>query len=358
MALQISKPDAHSVDRPVKLGTSTPLMNVCDLAVSFSTRQGSVAVVQGVSFDIAEGETLALVGESGSGKSTTGLALMGLHANAGSARTGGTINLRQKDGTVCDINRLSQREVRRIRGNEVAMIFQDPMSSLNPIYKIESQIIEAINLHEKLSKRAARSRVEELLQSLGIADPKAVMGCYPHQLSGGMRQRVMIAIALACKPRLLIADEPTTALDVTIQAQILDLLQDIQSRSGMSMLFITHNLGVVAEIAQRVLIMYGGRIVEAGPVGQVFDNARMPYTRALLRSLPRLGTIQTHRQLAAIPGSVPSPMDPPGGCYFHPRCSFQLKGLCDVQGPVLEPCGQDHFVACHRWRDVSQGELA
>ncbi len=334
------------------------LLTVRNLQVQFTTAHGAVPAVKGVSFTIGRGETVALVGESGSGKSTTGLALMGLHASGSTVKTGGEFNLRFKDGAVRDLNRLTQRQLRSVRGGEIAMIFQEPMSSLNPIYTIESQIREAIRLHEPMTKAAARARIQDLLASLGVPDPRGTMQRYPHQLSGGMRQRIMIAMALACNPSLLIADEPTTALDVTIQAQILDLLRGIQARTGMSILFITHNLGVVAELAQRVLVMYGGQVVEAGPVEEVFARPRMPYTRALLRSLPRLrGASDERSRLEAIPGAVPSPLHSPSGCYFHPRCALRVPGLCDQTAPGLEECSPDHVVSCHRWREIADGSL-
>ncbi len=333
-------------------GSDRKLLDVENLHVLYGN--GSIPVVRNVSFSVEEGETLALVGESGSGKSTTGMAIIGLHKFKGLAQTRGKINLHGLNGKVRDLNKLRNHELRRVRGSEIAMIFQDALSSLNPIYKIGTQIIEAINLHDKITHAAAVGRAREHLARLGIADPISVLNCYPHELSGGMRQRVMIAIALACKPRLLIADEPTTALDVTIQAQIIDLLREIQADTGMSMLFITHNLGVVAEIAQRVMIMYGGQVVETGPVAEVFKNPRMPYTSLLLGSLPRIGKPKSvNRKLTAIPGSVPSPMDPPKGCYFHPRCYAYVAGLCDATSPELEACGDNHFVACHRWRGLT-----
>ncbi|MBI3710463.1 MAG: ABC transporter ATP-binding protein [Proteobacteria bacterium] len=335
------------------------LLGVRDLSVRFATEAGPVLAVDRVSFDIARGETLALVGESGSGKSTAALSLMGLLGAAGGATLSGRIDLRLKNGSTHDINRLSARELRRVRGNEMAMIFQDPMSSLNPVYTIESQICEAIILHQKTAWPAARRRALELLHSLGIPNPEKCMTSFPHQLSGGMRQRVMIAVALSCEPRLLIADEPTTALDVTIQAQIIELLKRVQSWTGMAILFITHNLGLVAELGGRVIVMYAGRVVEQGKVAEVFSHPCMPYTQALLRSLPRLRRARAPRQrLQAIPGNVPSAVDRPAGCAFHPRCGFAAKGMCDTRLPALEDCGGGHLAACLRWRDIASGKAA
>jgi oligopeptide transport system ATP-binding protein len=305
-----------------------------------------------VSFHIAPGETLAIVGESGSGKSTTGLAIMGL-VQAGAA-IDGRIRLTAKNGGHPDVLRLPPAAMRRIRGNDIAMIFQEPMSSLNPVYSVDSQICEAIRLHQRLGDRAARAEALDLIRLLGIPNPARCLKSYPHQLSGGMRQRVMIAIALSCRPNLLIADEPTTALDVTIQAQILDLLKKLQAQTGMAMIFITHNLGVVSEIADRVLVMYAGKAVEAGPVAEVFRTPRMPYTLSLLQSLPRLGQARSRGQrLQAIPGNVPNPMAPPTGCAFHPRCGFFQAGRCDAQEPLLEMISSDRSARCLRWREIA-----
>jgi oligopeptide transport system ATP-binding protein len=331
---------------------STPLLDVTDLTVRFRSRGGAVNAVNGVSFHIASGETLAIVGESGSGKSTTGLAIMGL-VQAGAA-IDGRIHLKAKHGGHPDVLRLPPAAMRRIRGNDIAMIFQEPMSSLNPVYSVESQICEAIRLHQRLGDRAARAEALDLIQLLGIPNPARCLKSYPHQLSGGMRQRVMIAIAVSCRPNLLIADEPTTALDVTIQAQILDLLKKLQAQTGMAMIFITHNLGVVSEIADRVLVMYAGKAVEAGPVAEVFRAPRMPYTMSLLQSLPRLGQARSRGQrLQAIPGNVPNPTAPPAGCAFHPRCGFFQAGRCDAQEPPLEMISDDRSARCVRWREIA-----
>ena len=332
---------------------SEPILDVRGLEVSFRTPAGRQVAVRGVSFDIRPGEIVALVGESGSGKSTSGLAIMGLLDSDAGAAVAGEIVLKDKSGMARDLVRLPERELRGIRGNDVAMIFQEPLSSLNPIYTIGHQICEAIRIHRKVLRKEAQGHALEALTQLGIPSPRACLGNYPHQLSGGMRQRVMIAMALACGPQLLIADEPTTALDVTIQAQIIDHLRRLQSRTGMSILFITHNLGLVAEIADRALVMYAGEIVEAGAVEAVFRSPRMPYTRALLASLPRIG--RTHRKsarLSAIPGTVPGLLSIPRGCSFRPRCSHASAGLCDVRIPPLEDSGGSHWVRCARWREI------
>jgi oligopeptide transport system ATP-binding protein len=332
--------------------TAGPLLEVTDLSVRFRARHGTVNAVNGVSFRIAPGETLAIVGESGSGKSTTGLAIMGL-VGAGAA-IDGAVRLQAKSGGNPDLLRLPPQAMRSIRGNDIAMIFQEPMSSLNPVYSVESQICEAIRLHQRLDNRAARTEALDLVRLLGIPNPERCLKSYPHQLSGGMRQRVMIAIALSCRPSLLIADEPTTALDVTIQAQILDLLQKLQKQTGMAMIFITHNLGVVSEIADRVLVMYGGKAVESGPVADIFRAPRMPYTMSLLRSLPRLGQARTHgKRLRAIPGNVPNPSALPAGCAFHPRCEFFESGRCDTRDPPLEAIGDGRHARCLRWREIA-----
>jgi peptide/nickel transport system ATP-binding protein len=337
----------------------TTLLEVRNLSVEFATEEGIVKAVDDVSFQIGRGETLVVVGESGSGKSVTALAVMGLVANPPGRIVSGTILLRGRDGGARDLARLDNRALRDIRGNEIAMIFQEPMTSLNPIYTIGDQIIEAIRLHQGKSGREAFARGVEMLELLGIPEPARRMRSYPHQMSGGMRQRAMIAMALSCHPALLIADEPTTALDVTIQAQILELIKRLQNELGMAVIFITHNLGVAAEIADRIMVMYAGRIVEAGPARAIFRQPHMPYTIGLLNSVPRLGIDRAaQHELAAIPGNVPSPRDLPPGCAFHPRCGFAAPGLCDRTVPPLEACAPDHAIRCLRWRDVvRQGPL-
>jgi len=331
-----------------------PVLEVRDLSVSFRTPAGPLRAVRNVSFEIATGEVVALVGESGSGKSTIGLAIMGLLERESGASAGGGIWLAGKSGARQELTALPERALRGVRGSDVAMIFQEPLSSLNPIYTVGTQISEAIRTHRRVTRQEARSDAIEALTALGVPDPVACMVRYPHQLSGGMRQRVMIAMALACRPALLIADEPTTALDATIQAQIVEHLRRVQALTGMAILFITHNLGLVAEIADRALVMYAGEIVETGPVEAVFRAPRMPYTRGLLDSLPRIGrTRRQGRRLAAIPGAVPSLLNPPAGCAFHPRCRHLVAGLCDAEPPPLEECAAGRRVRCLRWREIA-----
>lgn len=329
------------------------LLSVQELCVAFDTEAGRVKAVDGVSLDVREGETLALVGESGSGKSVTSLAVMGLLPRPIARITAGRVLFRGRDGREHDLLCLSAAALRRLRGDDIAMIFQDPMNSLNPAYTVGDQIAETLMLHRGESRRQALRAAEALLAQLGIADPGARLAAYPHQISGGMAQRVMIAMALACRPRLLIADEPTTALDVTIQAQVLELIARLKREIGMAVLFITHHLGVVAEIADRVAVMYAGRIVECGPTDAIFDAPRMPYTAGLLRSVPMLSTDAAPQRLEAIPGEAPNPLRHPPGCSFHPRCIHHAPGICDTAVPVLEVCGTDHTVRCARWRAVA-----
>ena len=329
------------------------LLEVRDLGVRYSDRARSVAAVGGVSFDIAAGESVALVGESGCGKSTIGLAIMGLTGITKAKDLAGSITLTFKSGERRNLTELSDRAMQEVRGNEVAMIFQEPMGSLNPVHTVGWQIREAITHHQGATRAIADDAALSLLNQLGIPDPERCMRSYPHQLSGGMRQRVMIAIALSCRPSLLIADEPTTALDVTVQAQILELLKRLQAETGMAILFITHNFGVVAEIAQRTMVMYAGQIVEAGATDEVFHSARMPYTRALLDSLPHLRRVAKGARLPTIPGQVPRPAALPSGCAFHPRCRYALPGLCDDQHPALEKGVDHHIVRCLRWKEIA-----
>jgi oligopeptide transport system ATP-binding protein len=332
------------------------LLEVRDLAVHFGTEDGVVRAVDGISFDLDRGEVLAVVGESGSGKSVTSLAIMRLIAGPSGRIVSGSMMLRTKDGRIRDLARLPEAEMRQIRGNDVAMIFQEPMTSLNPVFTVGNQVIEAITLHQGRSGREAFELAVETLARLGIPEPRRRMRDYPHQLSGGMRQRVMIAMALSCNPALLIADEPTTALDVTIQAQILGLIKDLQTELEMSVLFITHDLGVVAEIADRVVVMYAGAAVESASVSAIFAEPRMPYTMALLGSIPRLDLAREGEQrLEAVPGSVPSPLRLPPGCRFHPRCRYFVRGLCDAELPPLQDCGKHHLVRCRRWREIGRG---
>jgi oligopeptide/dipeptide ABC transporter ATP-binding protein len=335
---------------PIRDGESDEnlLLRVTGLSLAF----GPVRVVRDMSFSLRRGETLVIVGESGSGKSVTCLALMGLLPPAGRV-VAGEIVLACKDGVERDLTRMDQTRMQRIRGADVAMIFQEPMTSLNPVYTVGAQIMEAVQLHEGVSARAARARAAEMLALLGIPDPVARLDAYPHELSGGMRQRAMIGMALACRPALLIADEPTTALDVTVQAQILDLLRRLQRELGMAMIFITHNLGVAGEIADQVLVMYAGQCGEIGRREAVFGSPRYPYTMGLMRTVPRLGLDRAAGPLATIVGAVPNLADLPTGCSFHPRCAFAVPGLCDVRTPELEVCAPGHLARCLRWRDIA-----
>jgi oligopeptide/dipeptide ABC transporter ATP-binding protein len=316
--------------------------------VSFATAAGAAAAVAGLSFAIEEGETLAIVGESGSGKSVSALAIMGLVPRPSGRVTSGRIFLRRPDGGAEDLLAARQGRLRQIRGNEIAMIFQEPLASLSPVFSIGEQIAESVRLHQRKDRAEAMRIAIRLLGSLGIAEPELRAKSYPHQISGGMAQRVMIAMALACRPRLLIADEPTTALDVTIQAEILELIERMKREIGMAVLFITHNLGVVAEIADRVAVMYAGKLVEEGPTAKIFAAPLMPYTVGLLASVPKLVTDDSPLRLAAIPGEPPSPLSHPAGCAFHPRCPHALPGRCDAEPPPLSPCGEGRWARCLR----------
>ena len=313
------------------------LLEVKDLHVSFNTYGGEVKAVRGVSFDLFKGETLAIVGESGSGKSVTTKALMSLLP-----KPAGYI----KDGHILfggrDIAKLSEKEMQKVRGKEISMIFQDPMTSLNPTMKVGKQIMEGLIKHQNFSKSAARERAIELLRLVGIAQPEIRMNQYPHQFSGGMRQRVVVAIALSCNPKILIADEPTTALDVTIQAQILELMKDLQNKIDTSIIFITHDLGVVANVADRVAVMYGGQIVETGTVDEVFYDPRHPYTWGLLSSMPSLDN-DGDTELIAIPGTPPDLINPPKGCPFAPRNEYAME-IDFVKEPPYYQVSETHFV--------------
>jgi oligopeptide transport system ATP-binding protein len=331
-----------------------PVLEVAELAVRFHTDTGVVPAVNDMSFTLVRGETLALVGESGSGKSVTSLAIMRLTPPPPGCEVRGSVTLHSRDGTATELLRLPESAMREVRGSRIAMIFQEPMTSLNPVIPIGAQIAEAIRYHRGAARAAALTQAERLLDLVGIAEPRRRLENYPHQLSGGMRQRVMIAIALACDPDILIADEPTTALDVTVQAQILELLKALQARTGMAMLFITHNLGVVAEIADRVMVMYAGRVVEQAPVRGLFGSPLMPYTRGLLRSVPRLVPLSAlHIPLDAIPGNVPDPANLPPGCAFAPRCAYTQPEHCETVLPILDPASPEHLVRCARWRDIA-----
>ncbi len=331
------------------------ILDVKGLRTVFRVRAGEVTAVNGIDLSVAAGETLALVGESGSGKSVTSLSVMRLLTRKIGAIAAGSVHLKRKDGKVRDLVSLSEQEMRSIRGDDIGMVFQEPMSSLNPVYTIGDQISEPIRIHRGADRKSAMDAAISLLDQVGIPDAARRVKQYPHELSGGMRQRATIAMALACDPTLLIADEPTTALDVTIQAQILDLLQKLQRERGMAMLFVTHNLGVVAEIAHRVAVMYAGRIVETGPVTEVFRNPKHPYTMGLLASMPKLGdaTRMKHagEKLAAIPGVVPSLMNMPAGCAFEPRCKFATVD-CRKTVPPLFDVSPHHKSRCIHWQEV------
>ena len=323
------------------------LLEVVDLKTYFDTDEGTVKAVDGVSFHLDKGETLAVVGESGSGKSVMSLSMMRLIPTPPGRIAGGKILFEGKD-----LVTKTEREMRRIRGNDISMIFQEPMTSLNPVYTVGDQIAEAIVLHQNKSYRDAMKLAAEMLDLVGIPEPGKRVKNFPHQMSGGMRQRVMIAMALSCGPKLLIADEPTTALDVTIQAQILDLMRKLQNEIGMSILFITHDLGVVAEMADRAVVMYAGRAVEEAHVNDIFADPKMPYTLGLLNSIPRVDRAAEHQErLQAIPGNVPNPLNLPAGCAFHPRCRF-VQDKCKVAVPDLDDTGHGHMVRCVRWQEL------
>ena len=315
-----------------------PLLSVADLTVSFRTDAGWTNAVEGVSFELGAQETLGIVGESGSGKSVTALSILGLHAASTTRIPTGRIAYAGQD-----LLRLPERALRRIRGGEIAMIFQDPMSSLNPVLTIADQVSETLMLHQGLDRATARKRAIGLLDMVRIADAAQRVDAYPHQLSGGMRQRVMIAIAIACRPKLLIADEPTTALDVTIQAQILDLLRDLQAELGMSVILISHDLGVIAEFARRVLVMYAGRVVESAPSRALFHRPMHPYTSGLLSAIPPLD--RDVDRLPTIPGSIPDPNRRIPGCRFSPRCA-EAEAVCRTEAPDLVAVGDDHYARC------------
>ncbi|MDQ3399219.1 MAG: ABC transporter ATP-binding protein [Deinococcota bacterium] len=330
------------------MASAEKLLEVNGLKTYFDTDDGTVKAVDGVSFHIDKGETLAVVGESGSGKSVTSLSIMRLIAQPPGRIAAGEMLFNGED-----LVKKSESAMRRIRGNDISMIFQEPMTSLNPVYTVGDQIAEAIVLHQKKSRGQAMKLAADMLDLVGIPEPSNRVKNYPHQMSGGMRQRVMIAMALSCGPQLLIADEPTTALDVTIQAQILDLMRKLQREIGMSILFITHDLGVVAEIADRVVVMYAGRAVEEGDVNDIFARPRMPYTMGLLNSIPRVDKAATHQlRLEAIPGNVPNPLYLPPGCSFHPRCKYVTEA-CKEAIPPLENTGEGHMVRCIRWDNLT-----
>ena len=329
------------------------VLEVIDLRTSFFTDEGELQAVRGVTFHLERGRVLGLVGESGCGKSVTSYSVMRLIQDPGRI-VGGQILLHAADGRTLDTAALSEKsdELYEVRGGLVSMIFQEPMTALSPVHSIGNQICEAILLHQDVTQAEAEQLAVDMLRKVGIPGPEKRMTQFPHELSGGMRQRVVIAMALVCKPELLIADEPTTALDVTIQAQVLRLMKELQADMGTSVLFITHDLGVIAQLADEVAVMYLGRIVEQGSVRAVLKAPLHPYTKALLRSLP--GLSETRERLASIKGTVPNLRDVPPGCPFHPRCEAYRAGLCDIGAvPELEELAPGHRVACMRAKEVN-----
>jgi peptide/nickel transport system ATP-binding protein len=328
-----------------------PLLSVRNLKTYFTQDEGTVKAVDGVSFDVAPGATLGIVGESGCGKSITARSILRIVDRPGRIIEG-EIHFRRPApngalGQTVDLTKLEPngREMRAIRGAEIALIFQEPMSSFSPVHTVGNQIIEAILIHQPVGWREARDKTIEMLRRVGVSSPEERVDQLSYQLSGGLRQRAMIAMALSCKPTLLIADEPTTALDVTTQTQILELMRQLQKEDGMAIMLITHDLGVIAEMATDVAVMYLGRVVEQAPVDAIFHDPRHPYTRALLRSIPRIRS-RTRERLTPIAGAVPHPYDRPTGCPFHPRCAQFMAGTCDRQAPVLKPVGDHHAVSC------------
>jgi oligopeptide/dipeptide ABC transporter ATP-binding protein len=334
------------------MDNSRPLLEVKGLKTYFYTEDGIVRAVDGVNFEVYPGEVLGLVGESGCGKSVTSLSIMRLISKPGRVDEGEIL----LDGE--NLLDLSEDEMMKVRGNRISMIFQQPQTALNPVFRVGDQLSEVLSVHQDLGKEAGRKRAVALLKMVGVPDPERRVDAYPHELSGGMAQRVMIAMALACVPELLIADEPTTALDVTIQAQILDLMRDLRRDMGTSVILITHDLGVVAEMAERVAVMYAGEIVEQTDVNSLFDEPLHPYTQGLIGSIPVLGEIKD--KLAVIPGSVPNLINLPPGCRFAPRCQARLKYACDICAevkPELEEVKPGHYVRCWLYQDA-EGHVA
>jgi oligopeptide transport system ATP-binding protein len=328
-------------------GTGDTVLEVDDLHVEFRTRSGVVNAVNGVSYRLAEGETLAILGESGSGKSVSAQAIMGILDVPPAVITGGGIWFEGRD-----LLQQPEEEQRKVRGPGISMIFQDALSSLNPVYSVGYQIGEMFRAHRGMSKKDAKKRAIELMDRVRIPGAAARVNDYPHQFSGGMRQRVMIAMAIALDPRVLIADEPTTALDVTVQAQVMDLLKDLQRDTGMGLILITHDLGVVADVADKIAVMYAGRIVEQAPVNDIYANPAHPYTEGLLASIPRVS--QKGQKLSAIEGLPPNLMRIPPGCAYHPRCPY-ARDICRAEAPALRKVGFDRYSACHFAEEVLDG---
>jgi oligopeptide/dipeptide ABC transporter ATP-binding protein len=320
------------------------VLDITDLKTYFTTEQGTVRAVDGVSLSVHKGGSLGVVGESGCGKSVTALSVMQILPRPKAKIVGGSIVYKRRDGERVDITALApdSDEIRSIRGNEIAMIFQEPMTSLNPVYTIGDQIIEVVELHQRVGKTTARQRAIEMLAQVGIPGPEQRVNEYPHQFSGGMRQRAMIAMALSCNPGLLIADEPTTALDVTIEAQILVLIKQLQAEFGMSLMIITHNLGVIGEMADEVVVMYMGKIVEHAPLAELFTHPQHPYTQGLFKSIPRIGRKD---RLVPITGSVPNPYQVPKGCSFAPRCAHAMD-ICRTDEPPIFTIAPGHMAKC------------
>lgn len=322
------------------------LVTVEDLSIGFDLRELVVPAVEGISFSVGTGETLGIVGESGSGKSLSARAILGLVPSGGRV-TGGRISYQPEKGEALTITDLPKngRDIRKLRGAEIAMIFQEPMASLSPVHTIGNQIVTTLRQHTDLNKRAALSRAIELLDQVGMASPAVIAGQYAHQLSGGMRQRAMIAMALSCSPRLLICDEPTTALDATTEAQVVELLMKLQQDLKMGMIFISHNIGLVSEIADRVMVMYLGQSIENGPAGHVLNKPAHPYTRALLNALPAFA--DAGAELASLQGAVPDLIDRPSGCAFHPRCPEYAGNRCENETPSIRVVANQHLARCH-----------
>jgi peptide/nickel transport system ATP-binding protein len=333
------------------MSSAGPILQLNNLVTEFDTDEGRVRAVDGVSFSLNAGETLGIVGESGCGKSVTAQSIMRLLPQPMGQIVSGEILFQGQD-----LAALSLEQMRKIRGAKIGMVFQEPMTALNPVHTIGRQLAEVLLLHKKISKQDALRQSVEMLDKVGIPSPDIRMGEFPHQLSGGMHQRVVIAMALACQPQLLIADEPTTALDVTIQAQILELIRDLQRDMGMAVILITHDLGVIAETSKNVVVMYAGKVAEAGTVHEIFDRPSHPYTQGLLASIPRLDT-PPKSKLAIIPGMVPGLMDLPKGCRFENRCAHR-RDACLVAQPPMEHITQTHRLACYRWREIEASGAA
>ncbi len=327
-------------------GSASPLLAVSDLRAHFITRESVSRAVDGVTFSIDAGQTLGVVGESGCGKSVTALSILRLIPDPPGKIVGGEIRFK---GT--DLLKLPEKEMRKVRGAKISMIFQEPMTSLNPVFTVGAQIAEVFRIHRGMGRREAFQEAIRMLETVRMPEATRRASEYPHQMSGGMRQRVMIAMALACNPELLIADEPTTALDVTVQAQILKLMKELQEKFGSAIMMITHDLGIIAETADRVVIMYAGQIVEDADVRSLFRAPLHPYTHGLMKSVPHLENLGEKR-LSPIPGNVPSPANHPTGCRFHPRCTF-AKDRCKTEEPKLETAETGHQVRCHLWREIA-----